>query len=90
MRHSMTEKDITTVIARHLMATLEPPPDAPVTGDTRLVDDLALDSLQSFEMVATLEDHYRVTLSIELLQDVRTVGDVARAVAGAVARQNVA
>ena len=86
----MTEQDITDVIARHLMATLEPPPEAPVTGDTRLVDDLALDSLQSFEMVAVLEDHYRLTLSIELLQDVRTVGDVARAVAAALARQSVA
>lgn len=83
----MSEQDILGVIARHLEKTLEPPLDAPVTADTRLVDDLALDSLQSFEMLAALEDHYRLTLSIELLQDVQTVGDVARVVAAALARQ---
>ena len=82
----MSEQDILGVIARHLQTTLEPPPDSPVTADTRLVDDLALDSLQSFELLAVLEDHYRMTLSIELLQDVRTVGDVARVVAAALAR----
>ena len=83
----MTEQDILGVIARHLEKTLEPSPDDPVTADTRLVEDLALDSLQSFELVAVLEDHYRLTLSIELLQDVRTVGDVARVVGAALARQ---
>ena len=88
MRQLMTEQDVLGVIARHLTTTLEPPPDAPVTAETRLVDDLALDSLQSFELLAVLEDHYRMTLSIELLQDVRTVGDVARVVAGALARQS--
>jgi acyl carrier protein len=83
----MSEKEILGVIADHLQRTLEPPPDAPVTADTRLVDDLALDSLQSFELVAVLEDQYRLSLSIEVLQDVRTVGDVARAVASEMARQ---
>jgi acyl carrier protein len=84
----MSEQDILGVIARHLEKTLEPPPDAPVTAETRLVDDLALDSLQSFEMLAVLEDHYRLTLSIELLQDVRTVGDVARVVAAQLGGQS--
>jgi acyl carrier protein len=83
----MSEKEILDVIAGHLQRTLEPPPDGPVTAETRLVDDLALDSLQSFELVAVLEDQYRLSLSIEVLQDVRTVGDVVRAVASEMARQ---
>jgi len=83
----MTEADITAVIARHLEKTLEQPAESAINAETRLVEDLALDSLQSFEMVAVLEDHYQLTLSIEVLHDVRTVGDVARAVAAALARQ---
>lgn len=78
----MREEEIVGVIADHLMTHMRPPPDAPVTAATRIIDDLALDSLQSFEMIAALEDHYRVTLSIEALEGVETVGDVARVVAG--------
>jgi acyl carrier protein len=81
----MREQEIVTVIAGHLMTHLRPPPDLPVTAETRILDDLALDSLQSFEMVAALEDHYGVTLSIELLEGVRTIGDIARVIAGELA-----
>ena len=73
------------VIARHMADHLDSPPDGPIGAETRLVDDLALDSMHSLEMIAALEDHYRVTLSIEVLQEVKTVGDVARVVAGALA-----
>jgi acyl carrier protein len=79
------EERIAAVIAGHLADHLDPRPAGPITAGTRLLEDLALDSAQSLELIAALEDHYRVALSIDLLEDVRTVGDVARVVAAALA-----
>jgi len=86
----LSEEEIVTVIARLLDDHLDPRPEDPITAETRLVDDLGLDSLYSLELVAALEDHYQLTLSIEILQDVRTVGDVARVVARSLAAALVA
>jgi len=87
MPTSASETDILSVIARYLEQNLNPPPDDPITAETRLLDDLALDSLQTFEMIALLEDHFRLTLSIDVMSDAQTVGDVARAVARVLARE---
>ena len=85
MHVTPSDEEIVTVIARHLSEHLDPPAAAPITAETRLIDDLALDSLFTLEMVAALEDHYHLNLRIETLQDVKTVGDVARVVARAFA-----
>ncbi len=53
---------------------------AVITAQSHLVRDLALDSLQSFEMLADLEDFYGVTVPIEMFQSAETLEDVARAV----------
>lgn len=61
-------------------------PSSPISGQSHLIRDLRLDSIQSFEMVSDLEDHFHITMPMELFQSVETVGDVARAVAGVIAR----
>jgi acyl carrier protein len=53
---------------------------AQITAQSHLVRDLALDSLQSFEMLADLEDFYGVTVPIDAFQSAETLEDVARAV----------
>lgn len=53
---------------------------AAITAQSHLVRDLALDSLQSFEMLADLEDFYGVTVPIDVFQSAETLEDVARAV----------
>lgn len=60
-------------------------PATPVSGRTELTADLGLDSLQSFEMVADLEDHFGVTVPMEALQNITTLDDVARVIAGVLA-----
>ncbi len=55
-------------------------PAVPVTAHSRLIHDLGLDSLQSFEMVADLEDSLGITIPMDLFQGVETLEDVARAV----------
>jgi len=50
----------------------------PLNDDTRLVDDLGLESVQIMEFVAEIEDHFDIAISLAGLADVRTVGDLAR------------
>lgn len=72
--------DVLARIFDHLQQHLEQAPEGELTGDTEIIRDLNLDSMQSGEMVAELEDHYDVTIPLTQLQEVRTLGDVARAV----------
>ncbi|MFZ6185976.1 acyl carrier protein [Nannocystis pusilla] len=61
-------------------------PAAPVSEQSHLIQDLRLDSMQSFEMVSDLEDHFGITMPMELFQHVVTVGDVAREVVKVIAQ----
>ena len=74
-------------IFEYLDENLVEKPSAPISAGSHLIRDLRLDSLQSFEMVSDLEDHYRITLPPELFQHVETVGDVAREVEKLVAQE---
>ncbi|HEY0135032.1 MAG TPA: acyl carrier protein [Nannocystis sp.] len=55
-------------------------PSTPVSASSRLIQDLGLDSLQSFEMVSDLEDSFNITIPMDLFQGVETLEDVAHAV----------
>lgn len=48
----------------------------PVTMKTHFAKHTCLDSLKIMDMVMELEDHFNVTLPINLLSDVQTVGDL--------------
>ncbi len=77
-----TPQDVLARIFEHLDAHLEHKPEGELSAETEIIKDLNLDSMQSGEMVAELEDHYDVTIPLSKLQEVRTLGDVATAVAG--------
>lgn len=62
-------------------------PASPVSEQSHLIQDLRLDSMQSFEMVSDLEDHFEITMPMELFQSVVTVGDVAREVVRVIAQE---
>ena len=53
-----------------------------VTGDTDLVADLGLDSLQVMELLMELEDAFDISIPVNVMADVRTVGELAAAVQG--------
>ena len=50
----------------------------PVTKDTKLIADLNLDSLDTAELVAEIEDHFDVMIPMERLPEMKTVGDIAQ------------
>lgn len=62
-------------------------PASPISEESRLIQDLQLDSMQSFEMVSDLEDQFNITMPMELFQHVVTVGDVAREVVKVIAQE---
>jgi acyl carrier protein len=54
--------------------------DAPLGPDTNLVDDIALDSLQLLEAIASVEDRFGLRLDEETLHRIRTVRDLTAAI----------
>ena len=66
-----------------VIAILKPHSQAPETEvgeSSRLVADLGVDSLGVMEIVAELEDKFKLTIPDESLREVDTIADVARAV----------
>ena len=52
--------------------------EAAITADTDLIDELQLDSLKVMNLVLEIEDEFDVTIPLNTLADVRSVGDLAR------------
>jgi acyl carrier protein len=71
------EREITTILASYLK---DPPP---LSGDTDLIADLALESVQVMEFVVEVEDHYDIAIDLESLSNVHTIAQLAEVVARA-------
>ena len=53
-----------------------------IKPDTTFATDLELDSLSVMDMLAAIEDHFDVTVPLNILPDLETVGQVAEAIKG--------
>ena len=51
-----------------------------ISGETDIVKDLGLDSLQVMELVMEVEDRLDVSIPVNIIADVHTVGEFAREV----------
>ena len=69
-------------VSAYLHDTLESSPD--VHEDSRLVEDLGVDSLKAFETVGDMEDFYQIVVPLAVLQQgkIRTVADLTNAIVG--------
>ncbi len=47
-----------------------------LTRETRLVADLALDSIQQLDLIVELENHFEIALDLEEDQEVHTIGEL--------------
>ncbi|EYF01013.1 acyl carrier protein [Chondromyces apiculatus] len=54
--------------------------DVEITDSSHLVGDLSIDSLGVMEVLADLEDKFKLTIPDSMLGEVETVGDVAKAI----------
>jgi acyl carrier protein len=52
-----------------------------LTGDTDLINDLNLESIQIMEFVVEVEDHYDIAIDLESLSNVHTISQLAEVVA---------
>ncbi len=52
-----------------------------ITEDTSFADDLGADSLDIFQIIMAIEEHFEVEVSDEDAQTIVTVGDAARKIA---------
>jgi len=51
-----------------------------LSESTNLVADLGLTSLEVMELIEQIEDHYDISIPLNILPDVNTVGELARQV----------
>ena len=67
-------------IVRDIVERLSAMPNVrgPATADSRIVEDLNMDSLAIMDFIMALEDHYDVALPLEKLAKIKTVGELAR------------
>lgn len=54
--------------------------DAAIDEDTDLIDELRLDSIKVLDLVLEIEDEFDVSIPLNSLADVRTMGDLARVI----------
>jgi len=51
-----------------------------LSEDTALVADIGLSSLEVMEFIEKIEDHFDITIPLNILPDVNTIGDLAKKV----------
>lgn len=51
--------------------------DQPITGDTVIAEDLTMDSLQVMDLMMELEDRFDVSIPLNLVPEIATVGQLA-------------
>ena len=49
-----------------------------VTQDSEIIDDLGADSLDIVDLIMTLEDEFDTEITDEMIEGMRTVGDIAK------------
>ncbi len=49
---------------------------AEIKPETRLEADLAIDSLKAMELLASVEDHFDISIPINVLNEIQTVEDL--------------
>jgi acyl carrier protein len=68
------QKEVIQILTPHVQA------EAPLTESSHLVADLGIDSLGVMEVIADLEDKFKLHIPDEALRDVNTVADVTGAI----------
>jgi len=56
------------------------PQNRSITLQSGIVSDLEVDSVAVFDLVMELEDHYDISISMEQVSDIKTVGELVNCV----------
>ncbi|MFT8719295.1 acyl carrier protein [Acetobacter sp.] len=75
---SETVQDVSALIIKKLLANPKVPRD--ITGSSKIVEDLAFDSLAVMNFVMEIEDELDVSVPLDRLAEIRTIDDLAECI----------
>ena len=58
------------------------PKNHPIETSSGIMSDLEVDSVAVFDVIMELEDHYDISIPMEMVSDIKTVGELVAAVKG--------
>ena len=56
------------------------PKNRPIKMSSGIMSDLEVDSVAVFDLVMGLEDHYDISIPMEMVSDIKTVGELTTAI----------
>jgi acyl carrier protein len=77
MTPTLTESALTAEVAAIIRQAAKVPARVPIRGDSRLVEDLAIDSLDLVGVILQLQDHFDVVIEEEDVPNLCRVADLA-------------
>ena len=72
----MAESKILDAVAHAIRVEVERTQRTPITAETRLVEDLDLDSIDIVGITMRLEDRFRVQIDVQEIKNFRCVADL--------------
>ncbi|UPG96516.1 acyl carrier protein [Luteibacter aegosomatissinici] len=76
----MNPSDIVSRLIELINPLIEVPLAKPISASTGITADLGFDSLKVMDLIMAVEDEYDVSVPINALADIRTVGELAELV----------
>jgi acyl carrier protein len=58
------------------------PKNHPIENSSGIMSDLEVDSVAVFDLIMELEDHYDISIPMEMVSDIKPVGELVTAVKG--------
>jgi acyl carrier protein len=77
MTPTMTEPALVAEVVAIIRQSAKIPPRIPITAATRLVEDLAIDSLDLVGVILQLQDHFDVVIEEDAVPNLCRVADLA-------------
>lgn len=77
----MNDPGLMPQLIKSIRTVAKVPKDVPITAETRLVDDLHIDSLDLFAVLVEVQDRFDVLIDVEEMPELDRVGDLAGLVA---------
>ena len=73
----MSDPSLMAQLTKSIRSVARIPKDVPITAETRLFDDLNIDSLDLFAVLVEVQDRFDVLIDVEEMPDLNRVGDLA-------------
>jgi acyl carrier protein len=77
----MMDSTLVAEVAGIVRQAAKVPPHVVIVGESRLVEDLAIDSLDLVGVLLAVQDHFDIVIDDEVVPSLRRIGDLAESVA---------